>query len=211
MNQKTARINQVPLQWSRSTLVSEVRLKPQIGGDPPKWWWQNGTPPMISNPVGEENCTPAPPNWIAVWVWKWLHPLINGHFKGVHQHRSGKYAWFPSENDLQMWSVPNLCEFIGGYSSNFGAQWIFIHISNLENCHAAMTLQPPALLVPAVSAPALRAVPVPRSCSGGRGVKRGAREPLDPLGDLNWNWERSERNGWGPNKRSFGVDGPLLE
>ena len=71
-----------------------------------------------------------------------------------------------------------------------------------------MTLQPPApaLLVPAVSAPFLRAVPVPRSCSGGRGVKRGAREPLVGTGSV-----QKETVEARPNKRSFGVDGPLLE
>ena len=61
MNKKTARINQGPLQWSRSTLVSEVRLITNRGKSPQmvmtKWY-----PPMINNPVGEQNCTPAPPN-----------------------------------------------------------------------------------------------------------------------------------------------------
>ncbi|CAL1166357.1 unnamed protein product [Cladocopium goreaui] len=59
-----------------------------------------------------------------------------------------------------------------------------------------MTLQPPApaLLVPAVSAPFLRAVPVPRSCSGGRGVKRGLatrrvlEDPMQALLGLGAAW-----------------------
>jgi hypothetical protein len=77
-----------------------------------------------------------------------------------------------------------------------------------------MTLQPPALsalrAVPAGSAPFLRAVPGPRSGSGGRGVKRGAREPLDPQGSqlVGTGSVQKETVEARPNKRSFGVDEP---